>query len=179
MPSDHDASCAVVRQSAHRPEVSRQPAGSPASGVSWYRPVVCNAAGVRSSITFAKADAQSVTTPNCSPWAVRTVVKNRQPPGCRVAGTGTLDDLRLLIDHPAHLPPRPATFGVRLVGEPAVTHLAQSGPGRIHQHPGQPLHPGSLGVREPLDAAPGQDFHFVPVRQQVPQSPAHRQQDTR
>jgi len=41
-----------------------------------YWPVLCNAAGIRLSTTFAKAGARSVITSVGSPWKFRAAVKN-------------------------------------------------------------------------------------------------------
>jgi hypothetical protein len=49
--------------------------------------------------------------------------------------------------------------------------------GRVHQQRREPLNPSEQGYKVDLDGAFGEEFLEIPVRQPVPQVPAHGDQD--
>src|SRR3954451_22057114 len=71
-----------------------------------YWPVLCNAAGTSSSITFAKAGARSVTTSAGTPCTVSAAVKNVLAGGDVPTPRHVhVDHLAVLVHRPIHIPP--------------------------------------------------------------------------
>ena len=67
VPPDHYARRAIRLQPAHRSEPCLEPAVVASDAVVLVRPVLCNEAGISSSITLANAGARSVMTSPGSP----------------------------------------------------------------------------------------------------------------
>ena len=143
-----------------------------------YWPVLCNAAGTKSSITLAKAGARSVMTS-------AGIAVDGQGSGEERAGSGDVptlrhvhvDHLAVLVDRPIHIAPDPGDLDVGLVDEPAIPGHVPTRPGRVDQQRREPLHPPIEGHVVDLDATLGEELFEVPVGQPVPEVPAHRQQD--
>lgn len=143
----------------------------------WSWPVWCNAAGTRSSITFAKAGARSVMTSMGSPWTVSAAVKNARCGDVTTLRHVPVDDLPVLVDRPIHVAPYPGDLQIGLVDEPAAAGQMPTRAGRVDQLRREPLHPPVQGHVVDLDATLGEQLLQIPVGQPVAQVPAHRQQD--
>ena len=97
-----------------------------------YWAVLCNAAGIKPSMTFANAGARSVMT---SPGSG----VNRQGSGeerpCRpdvpTPCQGHVDHLGMLVDRPVDVAPDPSDLDVGLVDEPAIPSRVPDGPGGV------------------------------------------------
>ncbi len=83
-------------------------------------------------------------------------------------GHENVDDLAELVDDAIHVAPITSDLHIGLIDEPAVTNRMATRPCRIHQQRSEPLHPSEQGHVVNLDAALGQEFLEVPVRQAEP-----------
>ncbi len=88
-----------------------------------------------------------------------------------------VDDLAVLIHGPVHVAPHTGDLDVGLVDEPAVTDAVTTRPRRVDEQRCEALHPPVDGDVIDLDAAFGEEFLDVAVRQAVAEVPAHGQQD--
>lgn len=73
-----------------------------------------------------------------------------------------VDDLPLLVHRPEHVPAHPGDPDVRLVDEPAVTHLVPGGAVSADQQRCEPLHPPVNGDLVHLDATFGEELFEAP-----------------
>ena len=92
-------------------------------------------------------------------------------------GHENVDHLTVLIYSPVHVPPDAGDTDVGLVDEPPSTDRVAAGAGRVDQLRCEVVHPPEDGDVIDLDAAFGEEFLDVAVRQAEAQVPAHRQQD--
>ena len=88
-----------------------------------------------------------------------------------------VDDLAELVDRAAAIAPPAGDLDGGLIDLPAVTDLVSAWPGGLGEQRGEPLDPPVDGGVVDLDAALGEEFFDVAVRQRQAQAPAHRQHD--
>src|SRR5664280_251937 len=88
-----------------------------------------------------------------------------------------VDDLAVLVDRPVDVPPAAGDLHVGLVDEPTAAGAMPTWSGRVHQQWRDPLDPSEQGDLVDLDAAFSEELLEIPVRQPVPQVPAHGDQD--
>ena len=79
-----------------------------------------------------------------------------------------VDHLPVLVHGPIHVPPDPADLDIGFVDEPAIPGHLPTRPGCVDQQRGKPLHPQVERHVVDLDAALGEQFLQIPVRQPVP-----------
>jgi hypothetical protein len=83
----------------------------------------------------------------------------------------------VLVDRPVQIRPPASDLDVRLIGEPPVTGNVAARPGGLDELRREPLHPSVDGDVIDGDAALGQQFLDVPVRQAVARVLADRHRD--
>ena len=88
-----------------------------------------------------------------------------------------VDHLTPLVDRPVDVPPHAGDLHVSLVHMPPVAGPVAARSGGIDEQRGEPVHPPV--DRDVVDPQPalGEELLDVPVRQPVPQVPAHREHD--
>ena len=153
----------------HRAEPGFESAVIAFDAVVLVLPVLWKAAARRSSTTFANAGARSVMTSPGSPCNVSAVVKDLRALGMsrRAERTRTRQSLGR-----AGRPP--GRHRTRCRWSPARCRGRSSG---LDQQRCEHLHPPVERHMIDLDAALGQEFLHVAVRQAVAEVPAHSQQD--
>jgi hypothetical protein len=88
-----------------------------------------------------------------------------------------VDHLTVLIDRTVQVDPAASDLDAGLVDKPALTGRVAGGPCGVKERRGEPLHPPVDSHVINLDAAFGQKFLDVAVRQAIAQLPAHRDRD--
>jgi hypothetical protein len=100
------------------------------------------------------------------PWAV-TEGPGEEPAGGRqipFLGDQHVDDLPVLVDRPGQIHPPPSDLHIRLIHTPAITRCVPTGPCRVDQQWGEPLHPSVDRDVINDDASFGQKLFHVAVR---------------
>ena len=88
-----------------------------------------------------------------------------------------VDDLAVSVDGAVHVPPHAGHVDVGLVDEPASPDSVAARSRRVDDQRCEPLHPAVNRDVVHRDAAFGEQFFQVSVREPEPQIPADRQQD--
>ena len=83
----------------------------------------------------------------------------------------------MLVNGSVHVPPHTGHFDVGFIDEPSITDTATARPCRLDEQRREALHPPVDRDVVNLDAALGEEFFKIAVRQSVAEVPAHRQQD--
>jgi hypothetical protein len=83
----------------------------------------------------------------------------------------------VLVNRPVEVGPPAGDLHVCLIGEPPVSGRMSPGPGRLDELGREPLDPPIDGDVVHGDAALGQQFLDVPVRQAITQLPTDRDRD--
>jgi hypothetical protein len=86
-----------------------------------------------------------------------------------------LDDLAALIDRAVHRAPHTGHLHRDFIDEPAITNTATTRPRRVDHEQGEALHPTVNRDVNDLDAAFGEEFFNIAVRQARAEVPARRQ----
>jgi hypothetical protein len=88
-----------------------------------------------------------------------------------------LDDLAVLVDCAVDVAPHTSHLHIGFVDKPAITNTVTTRPRCVDHERSEALHPSVDGDVVDLDAALGEKFFDIAVRESVAQVPAHRQQD--
>ena len=83
----------------------------------------------------------------------------------------------VLVNGPVHVPPGAGDADVGFIDEPAIARAVTASSRRLDDERGEALHPPVDGDVINLDAAFGEQFFDISVRESVAEVPAHRQQD--
>jgi hypothetical protein len=98
-------------------------------------------------------------------WTVSQGVGKESASGRQIPllGDQHVDDLPILVDRPIQIDPATGDFDISLIDIPLITRRVPTGPGRINQQRGEPLHPPIDRDMIDLDAPLSQQLLYVPV----------------
>ena len=88
-----------------------------------------------------------------------------------------LDDLAVLVDCAVHVAPHTSHLHIGFVDKPAITNTLTTRPRCVDRERSEALHPSLNGDMVDLDAAFGEKFFDIAVREYVAEISAHCQQD--
>ena len=143
-----------------------------------YCPVLPNAAGINSSITFPRAAARSVMTSVGVRCALSGAVKNLRAEAIS-SPPMTQTHLHVIRQRVAqqHVAPDAVDLHLGLAGKPSVAGGMPARAGRVDQLQREPLDPPVPGDVIYVDTALGEEFLQVPAGKSVLQGPSGRQQE--
>jgi hypothetical protein len=115
------------------------------------------------------------------PWPVAARQHHLEEPGRRYEVEALrhqhVNDLAMLVDRSAHVPPHPGNLHIGFIDEPAVTDTVPGRPRCVDDQRGETLHPPVDGDVINVDAAFGEELSDISVRQAVAEVPPDGQQD--